>query len=339
MLRPRPAAGGADAALARREGARLGVALPHRPLDAEPGDDRAAAAATSATTTHSVFHHAGLRARRAWAATSTSCRRRSTRSRRRTWRSRPRTPPTSASSSAIDVDRPLMLPGLALRPVEGPARRHRRLPRGRRRRSRRCSSRSSARWRPTTPRAGSSSTRRCRHADGDPDIKILNNFNSVGAIEVNAFQSHADVVHPEVDARGLRPDGHRGAVEGPAVHRRQRRRHPAADRRRRDRLPRRLAGGVRRSAASRSSRDPELAQAARAAPARSTRASTSSRRATCATTCAIVQHDGRRGVGSMRHARFRRGRRSSWSPTAGRCTFDGRAATRRAAAAAAWSPR
>jgi trehalose synthase len=32
------------------------------------------------------------------------------------------------------------------------------------------------------------------HADGDPDIHILNNFNSVGAIEVNAFQSQADVL-------------------------------------------------------------------------------------------------------------------------------------------------
>jgi len=32
------------------------------------------------------------------------------------------------------------------------------------------------------------------HADGDSDIHILNNFNNVGAIEVNAFQSHADVV-------------------------------------------------------------------------------------------------------------------------------------------------
>jgi len=32
------------------------------------------------------------------------------------------------------------------------------------------------------------------HADGDPDIHILNNLNNVGAIEVNAFQSHADVV-------------------------------------------------------------------------------------------------------------------------------------------------
>jgi len=32
------------------------------------------------------------------------------------------------------------------------------------------------------------------HADGDSDIHILNNFNNVGAIEVNAFQSHADVL-------------------------------------------------------------------------------------------------------------------------------------------------
>src|SRR3712207_5952299 len=31
------------------------------------------------------------------------------------------------------------------------------------------------------------------HAQGDPDIHILNNFNNVGAIEVNAFQSLADV--------------------------------------------------------------------------------------------------------------------------------------------------
>ncbi len=32
-----------------------------------------------------------------------------------------------------------------------------------------------------------------QHADGDPDIKILSNLNNVGAIEVNAFQSQADV--------------------------------------------------------------------------------------------------------------------------------------------------
>ena len=32
------------------------------------------------------------------------------------------------------------------------------------------------------------------YADGDPDIHILNNLNNVGAIEVNAFQSQADIV-------------------------------------------------------------------------------------------------------------------------------------------------
>jgi trehalose synthase len=31
------------------------------------------------------------------------------------------------------------------------------------------------------------------YADGDPDVKILNNLNNVGAIEVNAFQSQSDV--------------------------------------------------------------------------------------------------------------------------------------------------
>jgi trehalose synthase len=32
------------------------------------------------------------------------------------------------------------------------------------------------------------------YADGDPDVHILNNLNNVGAIEVNAFQSQADVM-------------------------------------------------------------------------------------------------------------------------------------------------
>ena len=32
------------------------------------------------------------------------------------------------------------------------------------------------------------------HAAGDPDIHILNNFNNVGSIEVNAFQSQSDVL-------------------------------------------------------------------------------------------------------------------------------------------------
>ncbi len=56
----------------------LGVALPHRPLDAEPGHDRAAAALHRGLPPVAV-PHARVRARRGCAATSTSCRRRSTR--------------------------------------------------------------------------------------------------------------------------------------------------------------------------------------------------------------------------------------------------------------------
>ena len=49
--------------LAPREGARLDLALPHRPLDAEPGDDRAPAARTSRDYAALGLPHAGLRAR------------------------------------------------------------------------------------------------------------------------------------------------------------------------------------------------------------------------------------------------------------------------------------
>jgi trehalose synthase len=36
--------------------------------------------------------------------------------------------------------------------------------------------------------------RTVEHADGDPDIYILSNLNNVGAVEVNAFQVHSNVV-------------------------------------------------------------------------------------------------------------------------------------------------
>ncbi len=41
------------------------------------------------------------------------------------------------------------------------------------------------------------------YADNDPDIKILNNLNSVGAIEVNAFQSQADVMIQKSQREGF----------------------------------------------------------------------------------------------------------------------------------------
>jgi trehalose synthase len=41
------------------------------------------------------------------------------------------------------------------------------------------------------------------YADSDPDIKILNNLNNVGAIEVNAFQSQADVLMQKSTREGF----------------------------------------------------------------------------------------------------------------------------------------
>ena len=121
------------------------------------------------------------------------------------------------------------------------------------------------------------------HADGDPDVHILNNFNNVGAIEVNAFQSLADVVIQKSDEGRLRPDRVRGAVEGPPVHRRRRRRHPAAGRGRRVRLPGEHGRGLRRALARHPER-PRAREGSRDDVARSTSASTSSPPVTSATT-------------------------------------------------------
>ena len=120
------------------------------------------------------------------------------------------------------------------------------------------------------------------YADDDPDIKILSNLNNVGAIEVNAFQSQSDVCLQKSIREGFgltvtealwkgRPTigGNVGGI-------------PLQIEDGDHRLPRQLARGVRRSAASRSSQTPSSASAS-AAPARSTRAASSSRRACCAT--------------------------------------------------------
>ena len=282
LPRARPAAGRAAHARAG-EGEGLGVALPHRPLDAEPGDDRAAAARTSQTT----------------------------RSRCSTWRDYvpagmggnvnivppaidPLTPKNMALSPedasfvceqfGIDVDRPLHLPGLALRSVEGPARRDRRLPRSSRSSCPTCSSRSSARWPATTRRAGTSSTRRIAHADGDPDIHILNNFNNVGAIEVNAFQSHADVRDQKSTREGF------GLTVSEAIW--KARPFIGGDV---GGIPLQVEDGVTgflvstvEECAERSLemlKDPALGKYARAARQGARARRTSSRRATCATTC------------------------------------------------------
>ena len=72
------------------------------------------------------------------------------------------------------------------------------------------------------------------HADGDPDIHILNNLNNVGRDRGQRIPVTLRRRDPEVDARGIRADRDRGDLEGPAVRRRRRRRDPAAGLRRRD---------------------------------------------------------------------------------------------------------
>ena len=282
VRRPRPAA--RRAALARaREGDRLGLALPHRRLDAEPGDDDAPAAATcSATTRRSstspAYVPAGHERRRAHRA-----RRRSTRWRRRTWRSRSRTRRSSARSSASTPSGPLMCQVSRFDPWKDPLGvidAYRLV-------------KASApdvqlalvgSMASDDPEGWDFYNATLAHADGDPDIHILNNFNNVGRDRGQRVPVARRRRDPEVDARGLRPDRRRGALEGRA---RSSAATSAASRSRSQDgetgLPRLVRRGLRRALAARSCATRRSARRS-AGAARSTCASTSSRRATCATT-------------------------------------------------------
>ena len=79
------------------------------------------------------------------------------------------------------------------------------------------------------------------YAGSDPDIKILNNLNNVGAIEVNAFQSQSDVVIQKSIREGFGLTVSEALWKGRPHDRGQGRRDPAPDRRRRGRLPGQLA--------------------------------------------------------------------------------------------------
>ena len=111
------------------------------------------------------------------------------------------------------------------------------------------------------------------YADGDEDIKILSNLNNVGAIEVNAFQSQSDVCLQKSIREGFGLTVTEALWKGRPTVGRQRRRHPAADRGRRQRLTSSTPPSSAPSAASRSSRDPELGKRARPRRARNTPAS------------------------------------------------------------------
>ena len=180
----------------------LGLALPHRPLDAEPGDDRAAAAVHRAATRSRSSTCSDYVPDRDGRQRATSSRRRSTRSRRRTWRCRPRTRSYVCNQFGIDVDRPLICQVSRFDPWKDPL-------------GVIDAYRIVKEQMPDVQLAlvGSMATddpegwdffnATIAHADGDPDIHILNNFNNVGAIEVNAFQSHSDVLMQKSTREGF----------------------------------------------------------------------------------------------------------------------------------------
>ena len=147
----------------------LDLALPHRPLGAEPRRASTSSRRGRDATTRAIFHRPRVRADgRRVCRPATSGRPRSTRWRRRTWRSRPRTRAYIVDQFGIDVDRPLLTQVSRFDPWKDPlgvidayrARAARSVPTS--------SWRSSARWRTTIPRAGTSTTRPSRTPAATP---------------------------------------------------------------------------------------------------------------------------------------------------------------------------
>ena len=215
--RPRPAAG-RDPVAGARQGAQLGLALPHRSVNPESGHARGAAPVPRALPGRRV-PHAAVRAagdRRPCPYPAAGDR------------------PARAEEHGVlargcglhlravrDRRRPAAaVPGVALRPVEGPARRDRRLPDrqagGPERAAR--AGRVDGDRRPggvgLLQRDGRPRRRRPRH----PHPQQPQQRRRDRGQRVPVAQRRRD---PEVDPRGLRADRHRGDLEGAAVHRRR----------------------------------------------------------------------------------------------------------------------
>ena len=103
----------------------------------------------------------------------------------------------------IDVERPLLAAGLPLRPLEGPAGGGRRLPRRQGESTRTCSSRSSAPWPATTRRAGTTSSASSPTWAATRTSSSSPTSTTSGSVEINAFQSHADVIMQKSTREGF----------------------------------------------------------------------------------------------------------------------------------------
>src|ERR687895_180013 len=247
--RPRPAAG-SDPEARAGEGEDVDLALPHRPLDAQPGRGRSHRAAR-ARLRRDRLAPAGLRAGR-----------HGRRPGRRAHLPAGDRPAVAEEHGALARGRRFRVrpvrdrrgpaahvPGVALRPVEGPRWGDRRVPSGDGEHARGATraGRLDGHRRPrglgVLQLDHGLRGRRPRH----PHPQQPQQRGRDRGERVPVAGGRGD---PEVHARGLRADGVRGALEGPALHRRGRGRHPAPGAGRPDGLPRLLARGVRRSLAA-----------------------------------------------------------------------------------------
>ena len=174
------------------EGQGLDLALPHRHLDAEPGDDGAAAAVPAASTRRRCSTSPAT-CRPAWTAGSHIV--------------PPAIDPLAPKNMAlsledaefvcaqfgIDTERPMICQVSRFDPWKDPIGviDAYRIVKGERPDVQLALVGSMA---SDDPEGWDFYNSTLEHAAGDPDIHILNNFSNVGAIEVNAFQSLADVV-------------------------------------------------------------------------------------------------------------------------------------------------
>ena len=99
------------------------------------------------------------------------------------------------------------------------------------------------------PRASTTGSSPNEARAGDPNIHLLSNIQQVGAVQINAFQRAADVVMQKSLREGFGLTVSEGLWKGRPGRRRPVRRDHAADRRRRERLPRRRRRDGRERAA------------------------------------------------------------------------------------------
>ena len=223
----------------------MGVALPHRHLGAERGPlgfPRALPCRLRCRRLHrGRLCSAGVSR---WGGWRSSPRHRPREPEERRAAPRARGPPPRLAGGG--PRRAARHAGLALRSLEGPARRRRGLPMSRRR----CRPEARARRVHGARRPGRVGSVQADQGGGqkDPDVDTFTNLTGVGNVEVNAFQRLSEVCIQKSIREGFGLVVSETFWKGHPHGRRRGRGHPHADARRSRRIPGRLGRGVRREA-------------------------------------------------------------------------------------------